>query len=168
MPPLFDRNVSWLDAIAGGIAIAALAGVVWSPKLNNQLAQATGSMKTVRVQVDARNLPLADPEGFLQSARDDQSLSLIVRNQPAGRVQVVAVDQVRRSLVELLPDGYVNQAEDPTDPELFHLRFDLEAKAETGPSGIVFGGTKLKIGSPVELEGTLYRVKATVSGVVLP
>ena len=168
MPPLFDRKVSWLDAIAGGIAIAALAGVVWSPKLNNQLAQATGSMKTVRVQVDARNLPLADPEGFLQSARDDQSLSLIVRNQPAGRVQVVAVDQVRRSLVELLPDGDVNQAEDPTDPELFHLRFDLEAKAETGPSGIVFGGTKLKIGSPVELEGTLYRVKATVSGVVLP
>ena len=168
MPPFFDRKVSWLDAIAGGIAIAALAGVVWSPKLNNQLAQATGSMKTVRVQVDARNLPLADPEGFLQSARDDQSLSLIVRNQPAGRVQVVAVDQVRRSLVELLPDGDVNQAEDPTDPELFHLRFDLEAKAETGPSGIVFGGTKLKIGSPVELEGTLYRVKATVSGVVLP
>ena len=168
MPPLFDRKVSWLDAIAGVIAIAALAGVVWSPKLNNQLAQATGSMKTVRVQVDARNLPLADPEGFLQSARDDQSLSLIVRNQPAGRVQVVAVDQVRRSLVELLPDGDVNQAEDPTDPELFHLRFDLEAKAETGPSGIVFGGTKLKIGSPVELEGTLYRVKATVSGVVLP
>lgn len=168
MPPLFDRKVSWLDAIAGGIAIAALAGVVWSPKLNNQLAQATGSMKTVRVQVDARNLPLADPEGFLQSARDDQSLSLIVRNQPAGRVQIVAVDQVRRSLVELLPDGDVNQAEDPTDPELFYLRFDLEAKAETGPSGIVFGGTKLKIGSPVELEGTLYRVKATVSGVVLP
>ena len=168
MPPLFDRKVSWLDAIAGGIAIAALAGVVWSPKLNNQLAQATGSMKTVRVQVDARNLPLADPEGFLQSARDEQSLSLIVRNQPAGRVQVVAVHQVRRSLVELLPDGDVNQAEDPTDPELFHLRFDLEAKAETGPSGIVFGGTKLKIGSPVELEGTLYRVKATVSGVVLP
>ena len=82
--------------------------------------------------------------------------------------EVVDVDQVRRSVVDLLPNGEVNQAEDPTEPEVYHLRFDLEAEAETGPSGIVFGGTKLKIGSPVELEGTLYRVKATVSGVVLP
>ena len=168
MPPLFGRRVSWLDAAAGGLAIAALVGVVWSPKLNNQLARATGSTKTVRVQVDARHVPLADPAALIQSARDDQSLSLIVRNQPAGRVKVVDVDQVRRSVVDLLPNGEVNQAEDPTEPEVYHLRFDLEAEAETGPSGIVFGGTKLKIGSPVELEGTLYRVKATVSGVALP
>ncbi|MGB1775561.1 MAG: DUF4330 domain-containing protein [Synechococcus sp.] len=168
MPSLFGRKVALLDAVAGTIALAALVGVVWSPKLTNQLARATGSVKTVRVQVDARHLPLADPEAFLQSARDDQSLSLIVRNQPAGRVQVVGVDEVQRQLVELQPDGQIVQAVNPTAPELHHVRFDLEAQAEVGPSGIVFGGTKLKIGSPVELEGSLYRVNAMVSGVVLP
>ena len=168
MASLFGRKVALLDAVAGTIALAALVGVVWSPKLNNQLARATGSVRTVRVQADARHLPLADPEAFLQSARDDKSLSLIVRNQPAGRVQVVGVDEVRRRLVELQPDGQIVQADDPNAPELHHVRFDLEAKAEVGPSGIVFGGTKLKIGSPVELEGSLYRVNATVSGVVLP
>ena len=77
MASLFGRKVSLLDAIAGSIAVAALAGVVWSPKLNNQLAKATGSVKAVQVHVDARNLPLADPKAFLQSARDDQNLSLI-------------------------------------------------------------------------------------------
>ncbi|WP_392349816.1 DUF4330 domain-containing protein [Parasynechococcus sp.] len=168
MASLFGRKVSLLDAIAGSIAVAALAGVVWSPKLNNQLAKATGSVKAVQVQVDARNLPLADPTAFLQSARDDQSLSLIVRNQPAGRVQVLAIDEVRRRLVELQPNGQVIQDDDPTSPLLHHVRFNLEAQATIGPSGIVFGGTKLKIGSPVELEGTLYRVNGTVSGVVLP
>ena len=168
MATLCGRKVSLLDAAAGVIALAALAGVVWSPKLSNRLARATGSVKPVLVQVDARNLPLADPDAFVRSAREDQRLSLIVRNQPAGSVQVVAVDRVLRPLVQIQPDGQVIQAVDPTIPDLSHVRFQLRAEAETGPTGIVFGGTKLKIGSPVELDGTLYRVKATVSGVQLP
>ena len=168
MATLFGRKVSLLDAAAGAIALAALAGVVWSPKLSNRLARATGSVKPVLVHVDARNLPLADPDAFVRSAREDQRLSLIVRNQPAGSVEVVSVDRVRRPLVQIQPDGQVIQAVDPTIPDLSHVRFQLRAEAETGPSGIVFGGTKLKIGSPVELDGSLYRVKATVSGVQLP
>ena len=81
MATLFGRKVSLLDAAAGAIALAALAGVVWSPKLSNRLARATGSVKPVLVHVDARNLPLADPDAFVRSAREDQRLSLIVRNQ---------------------------------------------------------------------------------------
>ena len=78
------------------------------------------------------------------------------------------MDRVLRPLVQIQPDGQVIQAVDPTIPDLSHVRFQLRAEAETGPSGIVFGGTKLKIGSPVELDGSLYRVKATVSRVQLP
>ena len=41
----------------------------------------------------------------------------------------------------------------------------MEANAEIKPSGVVIGGTKLKVGVPVELEGRLYRLNGVVSGV---
>ena len=41
------------------------------------------------------------------------------------------------------------------------------ARGEAKSSGVVVGGTKHKIGIPIELEGRLYRVNGTVSGVQL-
>jgi hypothetical protein len=41
----------------------------------------------------------------------------------------------------------------------------LQGDATVSPTGVVMAGTNLKIGSPVELEGPLYRVNGVVSGV---
>ena len=41
------RSLSPIDAVAGVVALAALAGVVWSPKLSNAVAKATGAVKPV-------------------------------------------------------------------------------------------------------------------------
>ena len=60
------------------------------------------------------------------------------------------------------------EVEDTSPARSVHARFQLEADAETGSSGIVIAGTKLKIGIPIELEGSLYRVNGVVSGVSLP
>ena len=38
------RSLSPIDAVAGVVALAALAGVVWSPKLSNAVAKATGAV----------------------------------------------------------------------------------------------------------------------------
>ena len=79
------RRPSWLqhptpvDAVAGLIALTAVAGVVWSPKLTNAVARATGSIQPVQISVDVRNLPVADPEGFLQSIRDEGRLRALHR-----------------------------------------------------------------------------------------
>ena len=64
-----------------------------------------------------------------------------------------------------MPGGSVIQADNPNDAAPLYARFDLEADAEKGESGVVIGGTKLKIGVPVELEGNMYRVNGVVSGV---
>ena len=70
-------------------------------------------------------------------------------------------------LATLLPNGTVLEAPDPSrvNQGLLESRFVLEGEATVSPSGVVMAGTKLKIGSPVELEGPLYRVNGTVSGV---
>ena len=168
------RRPSWLqhptpvDAVAGLIALTAVAGVVWSPKLTNAVARATGSIQPVQISVDVRNLPVADPEGFLQSIRDEGRLSFVIRNQPAGSVRVLNAQNISPKLVSVMPDGNVIQADNPSDAASLYARFDLEADAEKGESGVVIAGAKLKIGVPVELEGNMYRVNGVVSGVGQP
>ena len=161
-------SITVLDGLAVAATMAAIAGVVWSPKLTNAVARATGSVKPVEVSVDVRHLQVVDSEAFLEGIREEGAVSIVIRNQPAGRVALLSVDDISRPLTQLLPDGTVLEAEDPSPARGLHARFRLKADAETGPSGVVFGGTKLKVGSPVELEGRLYRVNGFVSGVALP
>ena len=161
-------SITVLDGLAVAATVAALAGVVWSPKLTNAVARATGSVKQVEVSVDVRHLQVVDSEAFLEGIREEGAVSIVIRNQPAGRVALLSVEDISRPLTQLLSDGTVLEAEDTSPARGLHARFRLKADAETGPSGVVFGGTKLKVGSPVELEGRLYRVNGVVSGVALP
>ena len=161
-------SITFLDGLAVAATMAAIAGVIWSPKLTNAVARATGSVNPVEVSVDVRHLQVVDSEAFLEGIREEGAVSIVIRNQPAGRVALLSVDDISRPLTQLLPDGTVLEAEDTSPARGLHARFRLKADAETGPSGVVFGGTKLKVGSPVELEGRLYRVNGFVSGVALP
>ena len=162
------RSITPIDIGAGLVALVALAGVIWSPKLSNAVARATGSLQPVKVSVDVKHLYSSDPEALLQSARDEGLTSIVVRNQPAGRVRLIEVDDITRRLVAVQPDGKVVEAEDPNLAQARYVRFKLEADAKTDSSGVVIGGTKLKVGVPVELEGSLYRLNGIVSGVTLP
>jgi len=162
------RQFTVLDGLAALAALMALGGAIWSPKLANGLARATGSMETVELAVDVRHLYLDQPERFFETAREEGSVSLVIRNQPAGRLQLLDVEDITRPLADVLPDGSVVETPDLTPGRSIHARFQLQAEAETGSSGVVVAGTKLKIGSPVELEGRLYRVSGVVSGLDLP
>ena len=161
------RGFSPLDAAAGLVALLAVAGVLWSPKLSNTLAKANGSMKSVRVMVDVRNVSAADPDALVQDALNAGRTSIIIRNQPAGSVKLIRVDDISRVLTAVQPDGSVVTAPDPNRARQNSLnaRFVLEGDATVSNSGIVLAGTKLKVGTPVELEGSLYRINGMVSGV---
>ena len=161
------RSLSPIDAVAGVVALAALAGLVWSPKLSNAVAKATGAVKPVQVSVDVVRLYSADPEQLLNSVREEAALNIVIRNQPAGRVSLVSVDDVTNSLTAVQPDGAVVGADAPATALPRHARFVMEAQAEIKPSGVVIGGTKRKVGGPGELDGRLYRLKGVVS-VVMP
>ena len=159
------RSPSPIDAVAAVVALAALGGGIWSPKLSNAVAKATGAVQPVQVSVDVRHLVSADPEELLNAAREEAALNIVIRNQPAGRVTLVSVDDVTNPLVAVQPDGSVVVADAPSTVLPRHARFVIEASAEIKPSGVVIGGTKLKVGVPVELEGRLYRLNGVVSGV---
>ena len=127
------RSLSPIDAVAGVVALAALAGVVWSPKLSNAVAKATGAVKPVQVSVDVLRLYSADPEQLLNSVREEAALNIVIRNQPAGRVSLVSVDDVTNSLTVVQPDGSVVLAASPATALPRHARFVMEAQAEIKP-----------------------------------
>ena len=163
------RSMSIIDVAAAGVALVAIGGVLWSPKLSNTVARATGAIKPVEVSVDVRNTSAADPDQLIAQALKSGRTSLVIRNQPAGSVRLIRVDDIRRQLASVLPDGSVVTADDPnrTIQGMLDARFVLRGDATVTSSGVVMAGTKLKVGIPVELEGRFYRLNGIVSGVSL-
>lgn len=161
------RSLSVVDAAAALVAVAATAGVLWSPKLSNAIAKATGSVKPVLVSVDVRNTSVANPQQLIKQALDRGQTNLVIRNQPAGRADLIRVVDIGRKLVAVQPDGRVVSADDPNRQSqgILDARFVLRSDATITPSGVVMAGTKLKVGTPVELDGRLYRLNGIVSGI---
>ena len=164
-----SRRFSLVDAGAAAAVLLAAAGVIWSPKLSGAVARATGSLVPVTVLVDVRGVPVANPDSVITAARDAGKVAIVIRNQPHGSVAVQQVIPLQRRLSAVLPDGKVVSAPDPNQaifPSL-DVRFVLKGEGRKGADGVVFGNQNLKIGAPVELEGSNFRVTGSVTGLQL-
>jgi len=163
------RRLNPVDIGAAAAVLLAAVGVIWSPKLQGTVARATGALRPVLVTVDVRGVPAADPDGLAQAMRTEGKTSLVIRNQPHGSVTIKAVEPVERRITVVLPNGTVSSVPDPNTRGFtsFEARLQLEGMGQRSAGGVVLGNQALKIGSPVELEGALYRINGTVSNVRL-
>ena len=161
-----SRRVSLVDAGAAAAVLLAAAGVVWSPKLSGTVASATGGLVPVTVMVDVRGVPVANPASVVDAAREAGKVAIVIRNQPHGTVPVEQVIPLQRRLSAVLPDGKVVSAVDPNQDQFpsLDVRFILKGEGRKGADGVVFGNQNLKIGAPVELEGSNFRVTGSVTG----
>jgi len=161
-----SRRFSLVDAGAAAAVVLAAAGVIWSPKLSGAVARATGGLVPVTVMVDVRGLPVADPASVISAAREAGKVAIVIRNQPHGSVPVEQVIPLQRRLAAVLPDGKVVSAPDPNQNQFPSLdaRFVLRGEGRKGADGVVFGNQNLKIGAPIELEGSDFRINGSVTG----
>lgn len=161
-----SRSWTWIDVGAGAAVVLAAIGVIWSPKLSNAVAQATGGLQPVRVLVDVRGVPAADPAAIVSSARTSGKLAIVIRNQPHGSVRLEQVIPLTRRLTAVQPNGSVVTAADPNQQMLPTLdaRFVLNGQGRKTGGGVVFGNQTIKIGAPIELEGETFRVLGSVTG----
>ena len=161
-----SRRFSLVDAGAAAAVLLAAAGVIWSPKLSGAVARATGGLVPVTVMVDVRGVPVADPAALINAAREGGKVAIVIRNQPHGSVPVEQVIPLQRRLAAVLPDGKVVSAPDPNQDQFPSLdaRFVLRGEGRKGADGVAFGNQNLKIGAPIELEGTDFRVTGSVTG----
>ena len=163
------RDLSAVDVLATTIALTALVGVIWSPKLSNTIAQSTSKFKSVEVSVDVRRLASADPNGLIRSALEEGQAQIVIRNAPAGFIRLVDIEVLERQLVAVQPDGSLVITTAPSRPEIdgLNARFVLQGNAVVADTGVIIGNTSLKIGTPIELEGRMYRVNGVVSGLTV-
>lgn len=161
-----SRSFSLVDVGAAVAALLAIGGVIWSPRLSGAVAQATGALEPVTVMVDVRGAPAASPLQLLQQARAEGKVAIVIRNQPHGSVPVEQVIPLQRRLAAVLPDGKVVSAPDPNQNQFPSLdaRFVLRGEGRKGADGVVFGNQNLKIGAPIELEGSDFRINGSVTG----
>lgn len=168
-PSPSQRTWSLVDAAAAAAVALAVGGVIWSPKLSGAVARATGAMQPVTVMVDVRGVPAADAPGLLRSAEADGKVQIVIRNQPHGSVAIRRIIPLERRLTILSPDGRLVSAPDPNQRTFgsFDARFVLEGQGRKTKEGLVFGNQAIKIGAPVELEGSSYRFGGSVTDLKL-
>lgn len=153
---------SVLDIGAVLVMLFVVAGVFLSPG-------STGSMRgqdkpqAVEADVIVRGLNIFKPEQLLTQFARGNKLSFVIRNQPAGQVDIVSVRQLERTLAVSQPDGTVKAMKDPR-PDSFSMDMILTitGKGQKTKDGLVLGNTKMKIGSSVEIDQLNYNFNGTV------
>ena len=163
---LFGK-ISLLDIGAALVILMVVVGVFFYPGAGDSVAQVGANTKDIEVDVMTRGLTVLNPEAFLDDIRSEGSTNIIIRNQPYGRVTVKEVETLPRSTAVPQPDGSVAASPDPR-PELdFTVDFvvTVTGKGQLTDDGPVLGNSKVKIGTPIELEGQLYTFRGSTVAV---
>jgi hypothetical protein len=163
---LFGK-VSLLDIAAALVILMVLVGIFLFPGTGGSVAQVGGTTKPVEVDVMVRGLTVSDPEGLYETLKSSATTNIIIRNQPYGQVEIKDVQKLPRSQAVPQPDGTVKSLPDPR-PELNYtidMLITLIGDALITDNGPVFGNSKVKVGTPIELEGELYNFNTSTVGI---
>ncbi len=154
---LFGK-LSILDAGAALIILMVVAGLFILPGKTSSAQQGSA----VEIDVIVRGLNSTDPKSMLKAG---EKVSIIIRNEPSGSVDLTKVEFLPRTLAIPQPDGSVKALPDPRPEMRFSndLRLTLSGNAKIGDDGgVIFGNKKVKVGTSLELEGKQYNFNSSV------
>ncbi|MDJ1185300.1 DUF4330 domain-containing protein [Roseofilum casamattae] len=160
---LFGK-LSILDLGALLVIGLVLFGIFFYPGTSGSVAQVGVETKPVEVDAIVRGLSIRNPEALIQEFEESKSTNIIIRNQPYGKVAVKSIERLNRQVIVPQPDGTVKALPDPRGDSTFamDMLLTLGGNAQVTDSGVVLGNSKLKIGTPIELEGMTYNFNGSV------
>lgn len=160
---LFGKiNVLDLGAIA--VIVLVLIGIFIVPGPKGSIAQVgSASGDTIELNLLVRGLSVKNSQEFL-SALENTSVKIIVRNEPAGSLNIESVEELPNYVIAPQPDGSVKSLPDPRP--IVALSTDMiiymNGKGTMTDDGAVLANQKIKIGSVLELDGTNYNFRGSV------
>ena len=161
---LFGK-ISVIDLGAALVILLVIIGIFFFPGTSGSVAQVTKT-QPVEVDVIVRGLSIAKPEDLLQQFDEEKTTKLVIRNQPYDDpVDIKSVQKLDRLVIVPQPDGSVKALPDPrqqTDSLSVDLLMTLGGQGQITKTGVVLGPNKIKIGTPVELEGKNYNFNASI------
>ncbi|UXE58756.1 MAG: DUF4330 domain-containing protein [Woronichinia naegeliana WA131] len=157
-------KISILDLGAALILFMVIVGIFVIPGTSGKSIVAQVQTKPIEVDTIVRGLNVLKPESLIQEFKLDNKTNIIIRNQPAGQVEILKVQELPRNLAVPQPDGSVKALPDPRPEGNFSqdMILTLGGNAEMTPTGVVLGNQKIKIGTVLELEGKSYDFNASV------
>ncbi|MEW6493320.1 MAG: DUF4330 domain-containing protein [Cyanobacteriota bacterium] len=160
---LFGK-VSILDVGAALVILLVIIGIFFFPSTTGSVAQINTATKPVEVDLIVRGLSVRDPDALIQQFQEQKKTNIIIRNQPYGQVDIKSVQQLPQTLAVPQPDGSVKELPDPRTRTAFSvdMLMTLVGQGQITKDGPVLGNNKIKIGTPVELEGMDYNFRASV------
>lgn len=156
-------KISLLDLGAALVIVLVVIGIFVVPGTSGTSSIAQVKTEPIEVDIIVRGLNVLDPDALLKDFQSNNKTNIIIRNQPAGEVEIKKVTPLSRSVVVPQPDGTVKALPDPRQDSYSQdmiITFGGQAQiTETGP---VIGGQKVKIGTVIELEGLKYNFNTSV------
>jgi hypothetical protein len=160
---LFGK-ISILDLGAACVIFLVVFGIFFYPGAGGSIAQMS-STKPIQVDILVKGLNVSNFKALLAEFEEQKKARIVIRNQPAGDVDIVASKPLPRTTVVPQPDGSVKALPDPR-PEVSMVQdmiITLGGKAVVTDTGVILNNTKkVKIGTPIQLEGTNFDFNASV------
>lgn len=155
---LLDLSILLVVALAilgFGLAKAGRAGIN---------AKVTGNTP-VEVDLFIRG-SIQDPDSLIKKG---EKTFITLRNVPYSAVTVVSVTSRRKTITVQAPDGKsVTALPDPSEPFGKDIVVTIREQGAVTDDGVVFGDSKIKVGTPIEIEGFKYRLKGSIVDVRTP
>jgi hypothetical protein len=164
---LFGK-VSILDVGAAAVILLVIAGIFLLPGTTGSVAQVK-TTKSIEVDVLVRGLSVRNPEALFNQFRTEKKTNIIIRKEPYGQVEIKTVKELPRNIVVPQPNGTLKEIPDIRSNSFStDMLMTLGGQATITKDGPVLGNSKIKIGTPVELEGPQYNFNASVIDVRIP
>jgi Domain of unknown function (DUF4330) len=154
---------SILDLGAALVILAAVIGILYIPAGNGSGALLGNNNGAAEVDVLVRGLNILAPDKFRENFKPGNKLNFLIRNQPAGSVEIKKVKQLERLMAISMPDGSTKAVKDPR-PDSFSMDtlITVAGQGQSTEGGFTLGGTKVKIGTAVEIDQKDYNFTASV------
>jgi hypothetical protein len=148
---------SILDIGAALIILLVIVGIFTGTA--NPVAQTRS--KPVEVEAIVKGWAARNPRSVIKAG---EKTNLIIRNQPYGQVTIKSVELLPRNVLAPQPNGTLKAVPDPIAEEKFStdMLVTLAGQAQITKEGIVFGNSKVKVGTVIELDGVFYNFNASV------
>ncbi|HAA30063.1 MAG TPA: pyruvate/2-oxoglutarate dehydrogenase complex,dihydrolipoamide dehydrogenase (E3) component [Cyanobacteria bacterium UBA8553] len=158
---LFGK-VSLLDVGAALVILLVIVGIFFFPGTSGSVAQLSDK-KPIEVDVLVRGLSVGNPPALLNQFKTQKKTNIIIRNEPYGQVDIKSVKELPRTILVPQPNGTVKEIPDPRANSFStDMLMTLGGQATMTKDGPVLGNSKIKIGTPVQLEGINYSFNVSV------
>ena len=160
---LFGK-VNILDLGAIAVIVLVLIGIFVVPGPTGTVAQVGNSPSDdIQVSLLIRGLTVKNAPEFLQSL-ENSNVNVIVRNEPAGSLEIKSVTELPNYTVANQPDGSVKAVLDPRPivAYLSDMILEMSGKGQMTEDGAILANQKVKIGTALELDGATYNFRGSV------